>query len=197
MEEFVYNKFNYFVCAISLSDGVEKVREQKVINNFMRHYQEWKFNFWQSPFILVIDEENLHDSLFKTQLEARKKDFGILCLTEVQKKKILTFCGHRVRVVVCKNLKDCRRHARLLTLPNDEMCDGKVHLCVNCHKSVSTKLFFPCQHLCICSECHDLIANIASSSLHDTITVNLTLVQCEFHTSKKLSLQESYQLIGI
>jgi len=33
--------------------------------------------------------------------------------------------------------------------------------------------------------------------LHDTITVNLTLVQCEFHTGKKLSLQESNQLIGI
>jgi len=27
--------------------------------------------------------------------------------------------------------------------------------------------------------------------------VNLTLVQCEFHTGKKLSLQESNQLIGI
>jgi len=38
---------------------------------------------------------------------------------------------------------------------------------------------------------------LASSSLHDTITVNLTLVQCEFHTGKKLSLQESNQLIGI
>jgi len=36
----------------------------------------------------------------------------------------------------------------------------------------------------------------ASSSLHDTITVNLTLVQCEFHTGKKLPLQESNQLIG-
>jgi len=29
------------------------------------------------------------------------------------------------------------------------------------------------------------------------LTVNLTLVQCEFHTGKKLSLQESNQLIGI
>jgi len=37
----------------------------------------------------------------------------------------------------------------------------------------------------------------ASSSLHDTTTVNLTLVQCVFHTRKKLSLQESNNLIGI
>jgi len=29
------------------------------------------------------------------------------------------------------------------------------------------------------------------------ITANLTLVQCEFHTVKKLSLQESNQLIGM
>jgi len=36
-----------------------------------------------------------------------------------------------------------------------------------------------------------------SSSLHNTITVNLTLVQCEFHTGKKLPFQESNQLIGI
>jgi len=33
-------------------------------------------------------------------------------------------------------------------------------------------------------------------SLHDTMTVNLTLVQCKFHTGKNLSLQESNQLIG-
>ena len=37
----------------------------------------------------------------------------------------------------------------------------------------------------------------ASPSLHDTVTVNLTLVQCELHTRKKLPLQESNQLIGI
>ena len=40
------------------------------------------------------------------------------------------------------------------------------------------------------------MSELASSSQHDTITVNLTLVQCEFHTGKKLSLQESNQLIG-
>jgi len=37
----------------------------------------------------------------------------------------------------------------------------------------------------------------ASPSLHETVTVNLTLVQCEFHTGKKLSLQESNLLIEI
>ena len=37
----------------------------------------------------------------------------------------------------------------------------------------------------------------ASSSLQNTITVNLPLEQCEFHTSKTLSLQELNQLIGI
>ena len=36
-----------------------------------------------------------------------------------------------------------------------------------------------------------------SSSLHDTRTVNLALVQCEFHTGKKLSMQELNQFIGI
>jgi len=30
-----------------------------------------------------------------------------------------------------------------------------------------------------------------------TLTVNLTFVQCEFHTAKKLALQEPNQLIGI
>jgi len=36
------------------------------------------------------------------------------------------------------------------------------------------------------------------SSLHDTVTVNLTLVQCVFHTGKnKLPLQELNQSIGI
>jgi len=33
-------------------------------------------------------------------------------------------------------------------------------------------------------------------TVHDTMTVNLTLVQCEFHSGKKLSLQQSHQLIG-
>ena len=41
------------------------------------------------------------------------------------------------------------------------------------------------------------MSELASSPLHDTITVNLTLVQCEFHTGKKLSLHESNKWIGI
>jgi len=37
-------------------------------------------------------------------------------------------------------------------------------------------------HLCRQRKGHE---RTASSSLHETISVNLTLVQCEFHTGKK------------